>query len=109
MSEVQENIKRKSIFVLKNVILFSLIYAITIIILFELWAMWQLELLEDMIIDHWELGLMIISFFSLCYIIERDVLIFRIDRFNAFMISFGMAWLLGDFNDFLFVLLGITI
>lgn len=109
MSEEQEMIKRKSVYVLKNVILFSLIYAITISILFELWAMWQLELIETIIIDHWELGLMIISFFSLCYIIERDVLIFRIDRFNAFMISFGMAWLIGDFGDFLFIALGISI
>lgn len=109
MNEEQENIKRKSLYVLKNVILFSLVYAITTSVLFELWILWQLELIETIIIDHWELGLMIISFFSLSYIIERDILLFRIDRFNAFMISFGMAWLVGDFGDFLFIVLGISI
>ncbi|MFX1256767.1 MAG: hypothetical protein ACFFAN_02830 [Promethearchaeota archaeon] len=77
--------------------------------LFDLWSMWQLKLFGTVFFDHWEFGLTGISFFSLLYIIDKDVFLFRIDHFNGFMISFFMSWFIGDFADFMLVILNISI
>jgi len=109
MNKEQRDIRTKSIYVLKNVILFSIIYFIVIRWLFDLWYLWQIECFDVIVLDHWEFGLMGLTFFSLLYIIDKDVFFFRIDHFNEFMITFFLSWLIGDFADFLFVISNIKV
>jgi len=100
MDPEQKSIRDKSIYLLRNVILFSIIYSFV--------AGWIRLLNPETWIQDWEVGMIGMVIFSALYIIDRELPLFRYDLLNEFMISFFLSWFLSDIGDF-FLLFGTQI
>jgi hypothetical protein len=96
---VQKDISQKTLYILKIVgftVMYSIVKDFLILLNDESW------------IQNWSVGLIGMIIFSAFYIIDNiDLIIFRIDRFNEFMILFFLSWLLADLDDFLIMILTI--
>jgi len=104
MNKEQRNIKTKTIYVLKNIILFTIIYVIVISILYDLWSLWQMIVFKRIILDHWEIGAIFMCWFAGCYIIDSGFFLFKIDNFNEIALAVAFSFFLGDIGGFLLFL-----
>jgi len=94
-----KTIRTKAIYILKDVIIFTIIYSIVSGVL--------INLNPEIFIQNWEIGLLGITIFSIFYILDLKhkwyFFVFKIDTLNEFFISFFLSYLLADFNDFIMV------
>lgn len=101
LNEECKTVRTKTFYILKNVILFSIVYTIVTRMLYDL--------NDESLMENWEVGLLGLSVFTILYIIDKDILLFRIDRVNEFFVSFFLSWFLGDLDDFLMIFINITV
>jgi len=98
-----KTVRTKAMHILKDVIIFAIIYSIV--------SGFLIDLNPEIFIQNWELGLLGITIFSILYILDlRDrwyFLIFKYDTLNEFMISFFLSYLLVDLEDFLLIFMNI--
>nr|BDI55111.1 MAG: hypothetical protein [uncultured archaeon] len=98
-----KTIRTKALYILKDVIIFTIIFSIV--------KGFLIDLNPETFIQNWEIGLLGIAIFSTLYVLDLRnkwyLLFFKYDIFNEFMISFFLSYLLTDFDDFFLIFMNI--
>lgn len=93
MSEKMEGKNNKSFYVCKMISWLIMLFFI---------SEFLIALNSEAIITNWGIGLIGMAIFLILYIIDSDIgLVFKHNKFHAFMISFFMAWLVADWDEFI--------
>jgi len=93
MSEKMEGKTHKSFYICKMVGWLIMLFFI---------SEFLIALNSETIITNWGIGLIGMVVFLILYIIDNDIgLVFKYNKFHAFMVSFFMAWLVADWDEFI--------
>lgn len=57
---------------------------------------------NETIISNWGIGLIGMVVFLIFYVVDSEIgFVFKYNKFHAFMVSFFMAWLVADWDEFI--------
>jgi len=87
-------ITQKKAFYMGRVIVFSIFYFVV--------DLWLSSLNNEELIQNWGIGLIGMMIFTFLYCVDNvNLVLFKMNKINTFMIDFFLSWILSDSIDFM--------